>query len=330
MTTARRRAKQPSVALPEFVAPCLATFSTAPPAGDLWVHEIKFDGYRLQARIDNGNVKLLTRNGHDWTGRFGALAAALKTLDVDTALIDGEVVVEDAHGVTNFVGLVADLNAGRSSRMVYFGFDMLHLNGESLMQLPLVDRKQRLEAALQSLPKVATIRYSSHVAGDGAKMLAEACKLGLEGIISKRTDKPYRSGRHDEWLKAKCLMADEFVVAGYLESTAAKDSIGALVLGYYEGKRLIYAGRVGTGFSRSRAADLWRQLQPWRSKVSPFEVPLDAAQRRSVIWVAPKLVAAIDYRAWTGDDLLRHASFRALREDKTARQVKRPQIKKSK
>jgi bifunctional non-homologous end joining protein LigD len=310
--------------LPDFIAPCLATLVSDPPDGENWVHEIKFDGYRIQAHVERGRVKLFTRSGQDWTPRFGALAKALGALKVKDALIDGEAVVMDEAGVSRFVELVADLKAGRSNRMVYYAFDLLHLDGSNLEGAALADRKARLAKVLESAPKGGAIRYSDHVQGDGRELLAKACSLGLEGIISKRTDKPYRSGRRDDWTKAKCIQNDEFVIGGYLDSTAYPKAIGALVLGYYERRRLIYAGRVGTGFDRRTARELWRMLQPLRRESSPFADPLDAEQRRAVKWVRPMLVAQIEYRAWTGDGLLRHASFQALREDKPATEVRRP------
>ena len=309
--------------MPAFIEPCLATLAAEPPDDAQWAHEIKFDGYRLQAHIDKGRVQLLTRSGLDWTEKFGGLAKSLLALKVKSAVIDGEVVVEDERGASSFVELVSDLKAKRSARMVYFAFDLLYLDGTDTRALLLADRKALLKRLLPRR-KTSQARFSDHVDGNGAAVLAEACKMGLEGIISKRLDKPYRSGRGVDWLKAKCIQTDEFVVVGYLDSTTIQNAVGALVVGFYEGKKLIYAGRVGTGFNRRVAGELWQQLHNLRKAKSLFAAPLDPMQAKGVVWVKPSLVAQIEYRAWTGDGLLRHASFKALRDDKPAHQVRRP------
>lgn len=307
-------------AVPAFVAPCLALRQSEPPIGEAWVHEIKFDGYRMEARLEGGKVKLLTRNDLDWTRRFPRVAKAVATLAAETALLDGEIVVEREDGTTSFSDLVAELKAGNSDRMVYYVFDLLYLDGIDLRGSTLVDRKASL-ARLLSGRRNGAIRMSEHFATDGRQMLDKACALGLEGIICKRADKPYRSGRTGDWIKVTCHLTDEFVIGGYLDSTAQKEAIGALALGRYEKQRLKYVGRVGTGFSRETAAELWRAAQRLRRQSSPFADPLDTAQRRGVTWLSPKLVAQIEYRALTGDGLLRHASFKGLREDKPAKDV---------
>lgn len=312
--------------MPPFIEPCLATLARDAPDGDQWVHEIKYDGYRIQAHVENGEVRLYTRKGLDWTARFGTIAKALAALRITSAIFDGEVIVEDERGASNFVMLVDALNTGRSSSMTYCIFDLLFLNGHNTRALPLRGRKELLEDLLATASKRGPLRYSQHIERDGPAMLREVCKLGLEGIIAKRIDKPYRSGRGDDWLKAKCLQSDEFVIGGYVHSTAMKDAIGALLLGYYDGKAFKYAGRVGTGFSHQMAHELWRVLQKSRANTSPYDVQLTAGQRRDVVWVTPKLVAQVDYRAITQDHLLRHAAFKSLREDKPAREVTLPRF----
>lgn len=329
-TSKHLRAKRSgSDPFPRFIAPCLATLTRVTPSGEQWVHEIKYDGYRIQAHIEGSAVRLYTRKGLDWTGRFASIAKALGQLQVTSAILDGEVVVEDEHGASNFVMLVDDLKAGHSARMIYCAFDLLYLNGHDRRSLTLLQRKELLSGVLAKRAGAPCLRYSQHIEREGPAMLAEVCKLGLEGIISKRIDKPYSSGRGEDWLKSKCIQSDEFVIGGYVNSSAMKDAIGALLLGYFDGKAFCYAGRVGTGFSYKLARDLWGRLQKMRTTGSPFAKGLTAVQCKGVVWVTPTLVAQVDYRAITADNLLRHASFKALREDKPARDVTLPTFAKS-
>ena len=309
--------------LPVFLEPSLATLADKAPVGDEWIHEIKFDGYRLQGRIDGKSIKLLTRRGLDWTAKFEPIAAALRDLKLGSALVDGELVVEDEAGVSSFVGLQADLKAGRTDRMVFYAFDLLYLDGYDLTKTPLAERKTLLAGLLDDAPADARVRFSAHVERDGDVMVRHACRLGLEGIVSKRKDKPYGAGRGTHWLKTKCSQRQEFVIAGYVPSTTSSKAIGSLVLGVHEGRRLVHVGRVGTGFTGALAASLWAELEPLRRTEPPFaeRLPREAAQ--GVRFVEPKLVAEVELRGWTADGLLRHASFKGLREDKDAADVVR-------
>ncbi|MDX6804536.1 DNA ligase D [Terrihabitans rhizophilus] len=313
-------------ALPDFVQPALATLVAHARNGADWVHEIKFDGYRLQARLDHGEVKLLTRSGLDWTHRFPGIREAIAALPAETALLDGEAVVENAAGVSSFSALQQDLG-GRGGKLVsgnalYYAFDLLHLDGRDLTPLPLTERKEALATLVSSKPQ-NRLKLSEHIASDGDSMARHACRLGLEGIICKRADAPYRPGRSDVWLKVKCTERAEFVVAGYLPSTVSSKGVGSLVLGYYDGENLIHAGRVGTGFTETVSRDLAKALEAIKATASPFAAKLSADERHGVKWARPELVAEIEYRGWTHDGSLRHASFKGLREDKAAKDVVR-------
>ena len=308
--------------LPGFVEPMLATLAKSPPTGNRWLHEIKFDGYRLQAQIEDGEVTLWTRGGLDWTKKFGkAVPEALRNLPVRTALIDGEMVVENAGGVAEFSLLQADLSDGRLDRFAYYAFDCLYLDGYDLREAPLIRRKALLGELIGSAG--GAIRYSSHFEEDGKLVLQRACALGLEGIISKASESVYTSGRGKSWVKSKCSAQQEFVIAGYVPSSTGRNAIGSLSLGVYEGRDLRYVGRVGTGFSSGVAEALYERLEAIRVRSSPFKKPLSTAEARQVRYVKPELIAQIDFRGWTGDSLLRQASFQGLRDDKPARAIVR-------
>lgn len=308
--------------VPGFVEPMLASLVTAAPAGERWLHEIKFDGYRLQARIEAGRIKLLTRSGLDWTKKFGkTVVAALQELPIGTGIIDGELVVETDAGASDFSALQADLSEGRGDRFIFYAFDLLYLDGYDLRALPLVERKALLEQVVAS--GGGMIRFSSHFEESGAMVLRHACRLSLEGIVSKLRDAPYRAGRGKSWVKSKCSARQEFVIAGYVPSTVSRKAIGSLVLGVYEGDALHHVGRVGTGFTGAVAENLFRKLERIRATSSPFAERLTPEEARQVKYVRPELVAEVEFRAWTADGHLRHASFRGLREDKASREIVR-------
>jgi len=237
------------VPLPRFVEPELATLVDAAPEGGAWLHEAKFDGYRMLCRIDHGRVRLLTRRGHDWTRRFPRLAKAAGRLGARTALLDGEIVVFE-RGVTSFMALQRAMSEGRDTKIRYRVFDLLHLDGKPLKQEPLESRKRRLKALLRRRA-AGPIGYSGHVRGGGGKAFRKACRRGLEGIVSKRRDAPYRSGRGGDWLKTKCVGRQEFVIGGFTRPKLAARGVGALLVGQYRGMRLVYAGRVPRSATRS-------------------------------------------------------------------------------
>jgi bifunctional non-homologous end joining protein LigD len=317
---APKSAPKAAVAMPEFVPPMLASLVKTTPADDRWLHEIKFDGYRIQAQVQGTKVRLYTRSGRDWTDRFGpALAKALAGLPVDQAILDGEVVVETGGRSSDFSALQADLAEGRSDRMVYYLFDILHLDGRDLTGLPLVDRKSLLAKTLAQA--MEPLRLSDHLTDQGDIVLRHACRLGLEGIISKLRDSPYRPGRGLAWVKSKCSARQEFVIGGFVPSSASATAIGSLVMGVYDGDRLRSVGRVGTGFSVKVAEDLYRRLTKLEIDRTPFDPPLSGTEKRGVRHVRPELVAEVDFRAWTADGNLRHAAFRGLREDKDPHEV---------
>ena len=312
------------MAVPEY-APQLATSARTPPAGDQWVHEIKLDGYRVGCRVTGGRVRLISRNGLDWTPKFPEIAAAVGALGLNDALIDGELVVMLPDGRPSFEAMQQAVAARGSTRkgLVYFAFDLIHLEGERVDRLPLEQRKARL-LQLLGPSKSGHIRYTEHVEGRGADVFDRVCRMGLEGIISKRRDLPYQPGRRDSWRKIKCLRRDLFVIGGFTRQEGHPEELGALLVGRFDGKRLIYCGRVGTGFTRALALDLRKRLEAIEQRACPFDPVPPGPLARTGRWVRPMLVCEATFIERTAAGVLRAPSFQGLRPDVKASDVAGP------
>jgi len=325
MTPTHRKAEQASP--PKWVKPQLAALVKGAPDGPDWLHEIKLDGYRMHARLDAGRVQILTRRGNDWTDKYPGIAKAIAGLPAQNAYLDGELcgVLPDGKTAFNLIQNASDTGQGS---LVFFLFDLLFLDSEDLRDLPLVDRKIRLEAFLVGAPEM--LRYNDHQIGHGPAFHRLACEHGLEGIVSKRTAGRYEPDRRT-WLKTKCLNREEFVVVGWSDPEGIRHRIGSLLLGYYtpDGK-LIYAGRAGTGMPIAELERLWRRLRPLAVNKMPLAVPPPRGSRfgsplvlSRIHWVRPEMVVEVSYAEWTPDGLLRHVVYLGEREDKPAIDVRR-------
>ncbi len=309
-------------ALPEFVAPQLATLAKGPPRGDEWFHELKFDGYRMLCHLNHGKVHFWSRNHKDWTHKFPGVGKAVASLPVASAILDGEIVAMDAAGRTSFQKLQQSIKAGDTG-FVFQIFDVIYVEGFYLRKTPLKERKLLLAELLESVDERSPLRYSDHVEGNGAQFFKQACEFGIEGVVSKLANSTYDSTRSHSWIKSKCIKRQEFVIAGFMPSEKGFPGFGALVLGVYEKGKLVHAGRAGTGFSIQQRLELRTKLDRLVRASSPFAVkPADPGLRKA-IWVTPKLVGEVAFSEWTDDGLIRHPSFQGLREDKKAQDVVR-------
>jgi bifunctional non-homologous end joining protein LigD len=309
------------------VAPELATPATGPPAGPDWIHEIKFDGYRLLCRIEHGAVRLVSRNGKDWSDRFASVVAAAASLPVQSAILDGEVAIVLPTGRTSFQHLQNYLGGESSSEgtLRFFAFDLLFLDDTDWMSRPLVERKARLSRLLSDVSGPGPFQYCDHVEGNGGPFFKAACKHGLEGIVSKRRNSPYRPGRGRDWLKIKCQRVDEFVVGGFTEPAGSRHGLGALLIGGHDRDgNLRFAGRVGTGFTDAQLVSISRTLLSLERPDSPFLDGPEGRAARGMHWVDPTLVAQVAFTELTNESILRHPSFRGFREDKPAADVMHP------
>jgi bifunctional non-homologous end joining protein LigD len=318
---ARRLKGLPKEHQPVFLEPQLATMAEVPPANEGWLHELKLDGYRVQARKDGKQVRMLTRTGLDWTARMRPIANEIAKLAVENVTLDGEVVVVAPNGTTSFADLQASMQEGAKHELTYFAFDLLHLDGRSTRELPLKERKELLGEMLAGANE-DTLRLSEHIETGGEQLLREACKLQAEGIVSKRAAGKYVAGRSHDWLKMKCLHEQEFVVGGYTLPSNGIRGVGALLLGYYRDRKLIYAGRTGTGFTQKTHRMLRDKLEHLGRETSPFEsLPADA--KKGARWVTPEMVVQVRFSTWTADQLIRQSAFLGVREDKAAKEVVR-------
>ena len=319
-TLGKAKKKKPS----ESLRPQLATLHKEIPEGDDWFHEIKYDGYRILCRIDKGKLRLVTRNGKDWTNKFQSLADVASALGVDDTVIDGEAVVLRANGSTDFQGLQNILRGGKKDKnLAFYAFDLPYYQGYDLTRTPLRERKEVLRELLDAAGDGKVLRFSDHIEGRGPTVFEQTCAHGFEGVISKKADATYEAKRTRTWVKTKCVKRQEFVIGGYSPPAGTRKHFGALLLGYHDNGELRYCGKVGTGFNEKSLKLIFDALQPLRRKTAPFANPPKGREAKGVHWVSPALLAEVEFTEWTEDDILRHPSFQGLREDKDAKQVVR-------
>lgn len=306
-------------AMPEYAEAELATLTSSAPGTSDWIHEIKFDGYRILGFIEDKHVRLVSRNGRDWTDKFPDVAQAMATLSVQNAILDGEIVAMTSDGRSSFEALQNSLSG--SGDVVYYAFDLLYINGYDIREAHLLARKELLAAVVPPESK-SIIRYSKYFGSPGESVLKRACALKLEGIISKKKDSAYVSGRTKSWLKIKCVMMQEFVIGGFTDPTGSRKGFGALALGVYDSEGLRYCGTVGAGFSTRALEELHAKLRGIETRTCPFVNAPKDARTRSTHWVKPELVGEVQFTEWTNDGRLRHPSFKGMRLDKDPREVR--------
>ncbi len=319
----KRLSRSEMAEMPEQFDVQLATLTAKVPAGEDWLHELKLDGYRIVTLLQNGSARIATQNGNDWTKKLPEIARAVAELPVTSAVFDGEVVAVDGQGITDFQRLQNSLKKGGNRALIYYIFDLPYLQGFDLSQVSLLERKKLLARVLlaKNPENEGILRYNDHIRGQGETVIAHACRYAMEGVVSKKVDSPYQGRRTRTWLKTKCLQRQEFVIGGFTKPEGSRTGFGALLLGYYSGGKLVYCGRVGTGFTNESLHQIKEELELHRTKSPAFNNPPSGSQRRGVTWVEPVLVAEVEFTQWTEDGLLRHPVFHGLREDKLPAEV---------